>query len=393
VNSAYSTVLTPAQQRLLESLPIPLAAVMMQQIARAGSLFPAEERELDRTLQSLTPPRPDNARRAVEMFATLRLSPELERLDWRSDATGFVDKMTAELWSTGQIGTFREAAKLLAPSAMTAEQGAQASKQRFVAIALDKRLSAVGKTPVLFRMLRPYGTFFPHADDENGAETLASWLAARANAHPEPYMHWQISGDIWKEPAAAPVVSLSYNGMFAEREKLLAFFNTVRNSAASQGPEGLQKALQHLSPEQIGMSAISDPVVRTFALDIFTQGSGTQLYATTFVQWTVREALRRTQPESLLAWFTPRCEATSMDWRLSHPDREQAPDGPGSLIDAEMGAYLSYVNLMRLPHAERASLLVWHEGYGQALLVGPDLPRGVESNSAMTLKGLLALAV
>jgi hypothetical protein len=377
----------------LESLPIPLAAVMMQQIARAGSLFPAEERELDRTLQSLTPPRPDNARRAVEMFATLRLSPELERLDWRSDATGFVDKMTAELWSTGQIGTFREAAKLLAPSAMTAEQGAQASKQRFVAIALDKRLSAVGKTPVLFRMLRPYGTFFPHANDENGAETLASWLAARANAHPEPYMHWQISGDIWKEPAAAPVVSLSYNGMFAEREKLLAFFNTVRNSAASQGPEGLQKALQHLSPEQIGMSAISDPVVRTFALDIFTQGSGTQLYATTFVQWTVREALRRTQPESLLAWFTPRCEATSMDWRLSHPDREQAPDGPGSLIDAEMGAYLSYVNLMRLPHAERASLLVWHEGYGQALLVGPDLPRGVESNSAMTLKGLLALAV
>ena len=86
MNSAYSTVLTPAQQRLLESLPVSLAAVMMQQLARAGRLFPAEKRELDRTLQFLTPPRPDNARRAVEMFATLRLSPELERLDWRADA-------------------------------------------------------------------------------------------------------------------------------------------------------------------------------------------------------------------------------------------------------------------------------------------------------------------
>ena len=392
MNSAYSTVLTPAQQRLLESLPVSLAAVMMQQLARAGSLFPAEKRELDRTLQSLTPPRPDNAKRAVEMFATLRLSPELERLDWRADAAGFVDKMTAELWSTGQIGAFREAAKLLAPSAMAAAQGAQASKQRFVAIALDKRLSAVGKTPVLFRMLRPYGTFFPHAVDENGAETLVSWLATRANAHPEPYTHWQISGDIWKEQAAASVVSLSYNGMLAERERLLVFFNTVRNTAASQGPEGLQRALQHLTPEEIGMGAIADPVVRTFALDIFTQGSGTQLYATTFVQWTIREALRRAQPESVLAWFTPRCDATSMDWRISHPDREQAPDGPGSLIDAEMGAYLSYVNLMRLPDAERASLLVWHEGYGEALLIGTDMPRGVESNSAITLKGLLALA-
>lgn len=391
MNSAYSTEPTPAQQRLLESLPIPLAAVMMQQLARAASLFPAEKRELDRTLQSLTPPRPGNAKRAVEMFATLRLSPELERLDWRSDAAGFVDRMTAELWSTGQIGTFREAAKLLAPSTITAEQGAQAPKRRFVAIALDKHLSAVGKTPVLFRMLRPYGTFFPHADDEDGAETLANWLAARANAQPEPYTHWQISGGIWKEPAAAPVVSLSYNGMLAERERLLAFFNTVRNTAASQGPEGLQRVLQQLTPEEIGMGAIADPVVRTFALDIFTQGSGTQLYATTFVQWTIREALRRAQPESVFAWFTPRCEATSMDWRISHPDREQALDGPGSLVDAEMGAYLSYVNLMRLPDAERAGFLVWHQGYGQALLVGADMPRGVESNSAITLKGLLAL--
>jgi hypothetical protein len=57
-----------------------------------------------------------------------------------------------------------------------------------------------------------------------------------------------------------------------------------------------------------------------------------------------------------------------------------------------MGAYLSYVNLMRLPDAERASLLVWHEGYGQALLIGTDMPRGVESNSAITLQRLLALA-
>jgi hypothetical protein len=325
------------------------------------------------------------------MFAMLRLSPELLRLDWRSDAAGFVDKMTAELWSTGQIGTFRESAKLLAPSAITDEQGAQVSNPRFVAIVLDKRLSAIGKTPVLFRMLRPYGTFFAHTDDENGAETLAGWLAARASAHTEPYTHWQISGDIWKGPAATPVVSLSYNGMLAERERLLAFFNTVRNAAASQGPEGLQRVLQHLTPEKIGMGEIADLVMRTFALDIFTQGSGTQLYATTFVQWTVREALRRAQPESLLAWFTPRCEATSMDWRISNPDREQALDGPGSLIDAEMGAYLCYANLMRLPNAERAGFLVWHQGYGQALLIGADMPRGVESDSVITLKGLLAL--
>jgi len=151
VNTAYSTKLAAAQQRLLESLPVPLAAVMMQQIERAGRLFPAERRELDYTLESLALPRQQGVEKAVQMFVALRLSPELGRMDWRSDAAGFVDKLTAELWSTGQIGAFREAAKLLAPSATRAEQSAQVSKPRIVAIVLDKRLSVVGKTPVLFR--------------------------------------------------------------------------------------------------------------------------------------------------------------------------------------------------------------------------------------------------
>jgi hypothetical protein len=364
---------------------------MMQQVARARMLFPAERHELDCTLESLALPRKQEAEKAVQIFANLRLSSELRRMNWRSDAAGFADKMTAELWSSGQIGTFREAAKLLAPSATKAKQGTQASKPRSVVIILDKRLSVVGKAPVLFRKLRPYGTFFAHVSDETETGTIATWLAARTNAHPEPYAHWQISGDIWKEPTPGPAVSLSYNGLLAERQRLLAFCNTLRNTEASQGPEGLQRVLQHLTPEEIGMDAIADPIVRSFALEIFTQGSGTQLYATTFVQWGIREALRRAQPESLLAWFAPRCEETPMDWRISHPDREEAPDGPGSLTDAEQGAYLSYVNLMRLPDAERAGFLVWHQGYGQALLVGAAMPRGVESYSKMTLKELLAL--
>jgi hypothetical protein len=55
-----------------------------------------------------------------------------------------------------------------------------------------------------------------------------------------------------------------------------------------------------------------------------------------------------------------------------------------------MGAYLSYLNLMRLPDSEHASFLVWHEGYGQALMIGRGMPQQTESTSAMTLERILA---
>jgi hypothetical protein len=380
------------QLRSIENLPLPLAAMMMQQISRADRLFPIERGELNSTLQSLMAPRSKPTEQAVEMFAALRLSPELQRYDWRSDPAGFAERMTAELWRSNQIETFRNAAKLLAPSPSALEPGSTQPASRFVVIVLDRRLRAAAGSPTLFRRLRPFGTCFSHAADDRGMETLERWITARASADAEPYAHWKIAGDVWNRPAGAPVVSLSYDGLSAERRKLLAFFNTARNTATSGGPEGLRQALLHLTPEQIGLTSIDDPVLRTFATDIFTEGSGTQLYSTTFVQWAIREALRRAQPRSLLARFSPRSQATSMDMRIAKPELEPPLDDAGSLIDAEMGAYLSYVNLMRLPDSNRASFLVWHEGYGQALLISRGMPQGSESSSAMTLERILALS-
>lgn len=392
MNSVQQTAPGKDQLKLIESLPVPLAAMMMQQLARASKLFPAERRELDRSLQALMPPRKDGAEQGVQMFATIRLSPELQHLDWRSDPMVFVEKMTAELWSSGQIGTFRDAAKLLAPTS-AAEPESPKPAPRFVAVVFDRSLRASGSTPFLFRKLREYGTFFPHADDERGTETLGNWIAARATADPEPYAHWRVSGDKWGEGTSGSVMSLSYDGLRPARQQLLAFFNKTRNTEASGGPQGMRQALLRLTPEKIGLDAIEDQVLRSFALDIFTEGSGTQVYSTTFVQWTVREVLRRAQPQTVLARFAPRSEAISMDRLISHPEIEPPEDGPGSLIDGEMGAYLSYVNLMRLPGAERASFLVWHEGYGQALLIGSGMPRGAQSSSEMNVEKLLALTV
>jgi len=57
-----------------------------------------------------------------------------------------------------------------------------------------------------------------------------------------------------------------------------------------------------------------------------------------------------------------------------------------------MAAYYHWINQQRLQGAEQSSFLVWFEAHNQALAIAPSLPRGAESNSAMDLRQLLALA-
>ncbi|MEO8735998.1 MAG: hypothetical protein ABI380_05625 [Edaphobacter sp.] len=335
----------------------------------------------------------------MQGFASLRLSSELRHTDWQRDPANFIEKMTAELWESGQINEFRDAAKRLVLPALDDEE--KNSRPRCVVIVFDKHLRSSAATPILFPKLRRYGTIFPLAADPLGAETVRGWATTRARVIPETYAHWYLAGTTSDQPYPANVVSLSYAGLSPTRAKILTMFNRVRQGSSasagmvrsSGGPDGLHQALIHVTPEQMGLSSLADPVLRAFVSDLFINGSGTQLYSTTFVQWAVREALRRVQPQTVVAYFSARCRATSMDDRISHPELEPEPDYPGSLVDAEMGAYMSYLNLQRLPGSKTASFLAWHEGYGQAVLIGPGLPRDTVSGSPIQMGQLLSLMI
>jgi hypothetical protein len=67
-------------------------------------------------------------------------------------------------------------------------------------------------------------------------------------------------------------------------------------------------------------------------------------------------------------------------------------DLAGSLVDADMGAYYSWLNQQRLPGADKSGFLVWFEGQTQALVIGPSIPRGTESTTIADLGELAALA-
>jgi hypothetical protein len=66
------------------------------------------------------------------------------------------------------------------------------------------------------------------------------------------------------------------------------------------------------------------------------------------------------------------------------------PDPEGSLVDADMGAYYTWINLQRLSEAEKSSFLVWFENHGEALAIAPGLQRGRESNEPLSMPALLA---
>ena len=65
------------------------------------------------------------------------------------------------------------------------------------------------------------------------------------------------------------------------------------------------------------------------------------------------------------------------------------PDPAGALIDADMGAYYTWINQQRLPGAEQARFLVWFEDHREAVAIGPGLARGTEESGLVNVHEIL----
>ena len=230
---------------------------------------------------------------------------------------------------------------------------------------------------------------FGSVDPENGLDQVLSAATARAKAHPAPYAHWYVDGG---QPAEHdPLLTcVSYQSLEPVRAALLRSMQK-QIARPGMGPEELRSYLARLAPADLGMDK-TDLVLDRFQIKLLTEGSGTQIFSTTFAQWATREVLRRAQALTLVVRFAPRQRQKPMNEMLTGADRGAELDPVGSLIDADMGAYYHWINQQRLPGSEQSAFVVWFEGHGQAVVVAPSLPRGTESNTRMDLAKLLSLA-
>jgi hypothetical protein len=370
---------------LLRRLPVSFVPLLLREVILYDWKFPSERREIDQQLAYLSGLSTTRLGQTMAGFAQLRISSELEKLDWVTSPNRFSEQLSTYLWASQQIDTFRSTA------IKYVQEYTQGTPQESLAI---PRLGIVivgqgvadNKYP-LFRKLRPYGVHYSHVNHENGRERLLEAVTKRAASHPTPYAHWYIDGGSTEAPAG--LVCVSYSALTPVRVALQSLMKRAIESGT--GPEAVSSMLMQIQPEEVGLSGSGEhAVLNRFQLSLFTEASGTQIYNTSFVQWAAREVLRRAQPLTLLVRFTSRQKERPMSELLSETKYTPTLDPAGSLVDADMGAYYTWLNQQRLDGAAQSSFIVWFEDHSEALVISPSLSRGVESNAPIDLMDVLS---
>ncbi len=380
--------LAVANLAAFKQLPLSFLPGLLREVIEYDFKFPAERAAIDKELAHLSSLSSAQLTEWFHAFSLLSLSSELEHIDWINRPSQFVEQESAYLWTTHQLDAFRQAATDYGDRLRSVLPAEPLPVRRLGIAVIGQGIASYD--PPLFRNLRAHGTYFGQVKPDSGLEQLLAAVEARAKSHPISYGHWYVDGGQAARQSAL-LTNVCYQTLEPVRANLLKYMQT-EIARPGMGPEELRSSLARLTPTDLGMDKAGDAVLDRFQVKLFTEGSGTQIFSTTFAQWTTREALRRAQPLTLLVRFAPRQRQKPMNELLSTTNANPELDLTGTLVDTDMAAYYHWINQQRLPGAEHSSFLVWFEGHNQALVIAPSLPRGVQSDSVMDLQGLLSLA-
>jgi hypothetical protein len=379
--------LAVSQIGLLQQLPETFVPLLLREVIAYDWKFPAERRDIDRQFAYLSSLSGETRQQVLADFALVRLSPALEGFDWVNQPVQYSERLSAHLWATHQIDAFSKAASDYVNRVDAAQPLPPPPVARLGVVVIGQGVADTKYR--LFRKLRKEGVYFSHVKPDGGLQTLLDAVAARAQAHPVPYAHWYIDGGAPATGSRPGITSVSYQVLESARTILLSKMESAVQSGIG-GPEALRTMMAQLRPEEVGLrGSPEDAVMNHFQVSVLTEGSGTQIFSTTFVQWTAREALRRAQPLTILARFAPRQRDRPMNELLSGKPQNIVLDPEGSLIDGDMGGFYTRLNLQRLPGSEKSSFLVWFEDHSEAVALAPTLPRGTVSDSTVDLKALI----
>jgi hypothetical protein len=369
----------------LQRLPLSFVPSLLREVIDYDFRFPPERKAIEKELANLKSLSAEQQKEWFHDLSRISISSKLENSDWVNSPGLFVEQLSAHLWSTHQLDAFRKAATEYATRLQVAVRPEPPAVSRLAIAVIGQGVTAHEEP--LFRKLRAHGGYFKRVNPENGLDTLLNAVAVRAQAHPAPYAHWYIDGG--QESAYHPAVAcISYHALGPVRGALLRKMRSEIEKPG-MGPETLRTRMAQMRPEELGLAKGGDEVIDRFQVKLLTEGSGTQIFSTTFAQWAARETLRRAQPLTLLVRFAPRQRQKPMNELLSETQPAVDLDPAGSLVDADMGAYYTYLNQQRLTGADRSSFLVWFEGHNEAVAIGPGVPRGTASSAPTDLKQLL----
>jgi hypothetical protein len=376
---------------LLRRLPPVLAPLLLGRVIGFDDQFPAEQQSLQRELDYINALDPGDLDRLAAGFAAIRLAGNLETINWVDHPAVFSQQLSTFLWSTNQMDRFRDAAETWSAHLRTAVPEPAPPIPRLCVVIVGQ--GATADAASLFHKLRPHGVCFTSIHSQDGLAQILALLDQRATAHPFPYAHWYIDGGTASPAHSAAVSCVSWAALASARKLLTGKMKELVNSGTG-GPESLAAMMAQLQPKDLGLASVpAAPSLDMLQLKVLTEGSGTQIFSTTFVQWSTREVLRRAQPLTLVARFAPRQRYRPMNELLAGDSDGSNPDPEGSLIDADMGAYYTWLDLRRLAGADQSIFVTWFEDHELALVVSPVMPAGTESANIVDLGQLLKLVL
>ena len=308
--------------------------------------FPAERADLARQFTYLGSLSDGPFQAAMTAFEHLKLARQLEQTDWVNSPAIFSEQLSAHLWTTHQIDSFSAAAVEYVRK-VTAFSPDPAVPVHRLGIAAIGQGVARNDDYRLFRKLRPQGVYFTQVKSAGGVKGAAG-CGQRPCRRRTP-CPTAIGISMGAPASAAPqgVTRISYGALAAPRAAIQSRMQKTYEAAVFD-PEAFRTMLAQMKPEEAGFRSGEDQVLTRFQLSLLTEGSGTQVFATTFVQWAAREALRRAQPLTVFLRFAPRQRDKQMNELLAEHQRQPELDPLGSLIDADMGAYYTWLNQQRL---------------------------------------------
>jgi hypothetical protein len=370
---------------LLRRMPLALVGLLLKEVRAYDWKFPAERREIDVQFNYLHSLQEEALRRAMAGFASLNISSDISSMDWVNAPELFSQQLSAMLWSSNQIDPFRSASVQYVNAYREVFPDPPLPVPRLTMIAIGRDVKEYNAP--LFRMLRPHGRHYTNVMSTGGTSLMLGAVEERRNAHSADYAHWYVDGG---QPIRIPAGIACASYAVLNPLRLAVLKKVTAMGQVAHGPEGLQASLGEMRPEQFGAVAnTGNPLMDYFQLSIFTEGSGTQIFSTTFVQWTTHELLRRAQPLTTFVRFAPRQTQRSMDELLADEGEIPTEDAEGALVDADMAAYYIWLYQRRLPESEKATFLVWFENHKEAVMIDPRLTPNTVSNEPITLEKMV----
>ncbi len=179
---------------------------------------------------------------------------------------------------------------------------------------------------------------------------------------------------------ASSETAVSWKALEQVRKEFLNRLNAVRRDLHS-----VDDTNQELKRLDIGRwmppPMASNPRVREFVRGVLLSGNGSLVFPSSFVQWGASEALRRVEPQVMMACFGQRQKIKPFSGSVLFEDQHRsnptpdAEDPAGSLVDALLLARYVYLAAQRVSAYQSGTLtMMTGADLDRVLLIGKKAP-------------------